>query len=96
MKFCHTRSSRLSKGPEPFEHLVITSTRACELHVRNGDRNGARIVGFPRRVDVQRSDADDVDEIAESGEVVGISGVDSEAVGVRGGRDEQVCDTPSM
>jgi len=30
---------------------------------------------------VQWSDADDVNEIAESGEVVGISGVDREAVG---------------
>jgi len=41
---------------------------------------------------VQWSDADDVDEIAESG----ILGVERKAVGVRGGGDEQVSDTPSM
>jgi hypothetical protein len=42
------------------------------------------------------SDTDDVDEIAQPGEVIGISGVDREAVGVRGGGDEQVGETPSM
>ena len=49
-----------------------------------------------RRMTLQRSDADDVDEIAEPGEVVGISGVEREAVGVRGGSNEQVGNTPSM
>jgi len=42
----------------------------------------------PERVTGRRSDADDVDEIAESGEVVGISGVEHQAIGVGGG--EQV------
>jgi hypothetical protein len=59
--------------------------------------NGARTAhSSTRGVTVQRSDADDVDEIAEPGEVVGISGVEREAVSVRGGGDEQVGDTPSM
>lgn len=75
----------------------FTSTRACDLHVCNSDQNGARITCSSfAGITVQPSDADDVDEIAESGEVVGISGVEREAVSVRGGRDEQVSDTPSM
>ena len=71
--------------------------RDLDLDLRVGDRNGARTAhSSTRGVTVQRSDADDVDEIAEPGEVVGISGVEREAVGVRGGGDEQVGDTPSM
>ena len=67
------------------------------LHLRIRDRNGARTAcSCPEEVSVRESDADDVDESAESGEVVGISGVEREAVGVRGGGDEQVGETPSM
>jgi len=73
------------------------STLVPDLDVRSCDRKGARTVcSCPGEVTVQWSNADDVDEIAESGEVVGISGVEREAVGVRGGCDEQVGDTPSM
>ena len=68
-----------------------------DLHLRVGDRNGARTAySSTRGVTVRRSDADDVDEIAEAGEVVGISGVERQAVGVRGGGDEQVGNTPSV
>ena len=75
----------------------VAPTRVPDLHVRTIDRNGARTVhSTTRGATVRRSDADDVDEIAEPGEVVGISGVEREAVGVRGGCDEQVGDTPSM
>jgi len=71
--------------------------RDLDLDLRVGVRNGERTAhSSTRGVTVQRSDADDVDEIAEPGEVVGISGVEREAVGVRGGGDEQVGDTPSM
>jgi hypothetical protein len=44
----------------------------------------------------QPSDADDVDEIAESVKVVGITGVESETVRVSGGGDEEVGDAPSV
>ena len=80
--------------------VLIVSPKAHQdpdLHLRVGDRNGARTAySSTRGVTVRRSDADDVDEIAESGEVVGISGVERQAVGVRGGGDEQVGNTPSM
>jgi hypothetical protein len=73
------------------------STLVPDLDVRSCDRKGARTVcSCPGEVTVQWSDADDVDEIAESGEVVGISGVEREAVSVSDGCDEQVGDTPSM
>ena len=39
---------------------------------------------------MRRSDCDDVDELLESDEVVGVAGVEIEAVGVGGGCDEQV------
>ena len=75
----------------------LAPTLVPDLDVRSCDRNGARSVcSCPGEVTVHRSDADDVDEIAEFGEVVGISGVEREAVGVSGGCDEQVGDTPSM
>ena len=74
-----------------------TSTRVRALDVRTFGRMGQRCGRpCPGRVAIQRSDADDMDEIAESGEVVGISGVEREAVGVRGGGDEEVGETPSM
>jgi hypothetical protein len=47
------------------------------------------------RGDHDRPDTDAVDEIVQPGEVIGMSGVDREAVGVRGGGDEQIGDTPS-
>lgn len=72
--------------------VLIVSPRVhrdLDPDLRVGDRNGARIAhSSTRGVTVQRSDADDVDEIAEPGEVVGISGVEGEAVSVRGGGDE--------
>ncbi len=68
-----------------------------DLHLRVGDRNAARTAySSTRGVTVRRSDADDVDEIAKPGEVVGISGVERQAVGVRGGGDEQAGNAPSM
>ena len=80
------------RGLEPL-HLH----RDLDLDLRVGDRNGERTAhSSTRGVTVQGSDADDVDEIAEPGEVVGISGVEREAVGVRGGGDEEVGHTPSM
>jgi hypothetical protein len=96
---CHVKDSSVN-GVPPATGFVLCpprSTRVRDLHGRTGDRNGARTVSSsPGGVTVQRSDADDVDEIAESGEVVGIPGVEREAVGVGGGCDEQVGDTPSM
>jgi hypothetical protein len=47
-------------------------------------------------VNVSRSDVDDIDEIAESGEVVGIAGVERKPVGVRDRSDEQVGDASPM
>lgn len=44
----------------------------------------------------ERSDGYDVDETAESGKVVGITGVERQTVGVCGGGDEQVTDTASV
>lgn len=66
----------------------MTSAKDFALDLRVGVPNGERTARATREVTVQRSDADDVDEIAESGEVVRISGVVHEAVGVRGGGDE--------
>lgn len=77
--------------------VSLSAHRDLDLDLRVGDRNGVRTAhSSTRGVTIQRSDADDVDEIAESGEVVGISGVERQAVGVRGGGDEQVGNTPSM
>jgi hypothetical protein len=71
--------------------------RDLDLDLRVGDRNGERTApSSTGGVTVRRSDADDVDEIAEPGEIVGMPGEESEAVGVRGGGDEQVGDTTSM
>lgn len=83
-----------------YEVVRIVSSKVHQdpdLHLRAGDRNGERTAySSIRGVTVRRSDADDVDEIAEPGEVVGISGVERQAVGVRGGGDEQVGNPPSM
>jgi len=53
-------------------------------------------LGGPRGGLACRSDADDGHEVAEAAEVVGIPGIEREAVGVRGGGDEQIGDTPSV
>ena len=45
---------------------------------------------------LEGSDADDLDEITEPGELVGAPGVEGEAVGVRSGGNEQGGDTPAM
>jgi hypothetical protein len=42
------------------------------------------------------SDANDADEITESGEVVGVAGVERKIVRVSGGGDEQVGNTPPV
>jgi hypothetical protein len=68
-----------------------------EVDLGVGDRNGERTAySSTRGVTVARSDADDVDQIAEPVEVVGISSVERETVGMSGGGDQQVGDTPSM
>jgi len=43
-----------------------------------------------------QSDPFDVDQIAEPNEVIRIPGEKVKAVGVRGGSDHQIGDTPSM
>ena len=48
------------------------------------------------RVNLQPSDAYDVDEIAESGKVVGMTGVERKTVGVSGGGDEEIGDPPPV
>jgi hypothetical protein len=45
---------------------------------------------------VQRSNADDTDEIAEPGEVVRVPGIEGKAIRVCGGGDQKVGDTPSV
>lgn len=83
-----TPNNPSSAAQEGFEHSPVTSAKDFALDLRVGVPNGERTARATREVTVQRSDADDVDEIAESGEVVRISGVVHEAVGVRGGGDE--------